>query len=48
MHFLIIIAIISGGVWLAIEYPNFRKALLITGAGFLVLCVGVALLLMAH
>lgn len=46
MHFLIGIAIISGGIWLAIEFPNFRKALLITGIGFLILCIGAAALLM--
>lgn len=42
MHFLIGIAIIAGAIWLAIEFPNFRKALLITGIGFALFCVWVA------
>jgi hypothetical protein len=31
MHFLIGTAVVAGAVWLAIEFPKFRKALLITG-----------------
>lgn len=48
MHFLIGIAIIVGGIWGAIEFPNFRKALLITAAGFALFCVWIAWFLTSH
>lgn len=42
MHFLIGIAFVAGAIWLAIEFPKFRKALLITGIGLALFCVWVA------
>lgn len=48
MHFLIGLGIVAGGIWLAIKYSNFRKALLITGAGFAVFCVWIAWFLTSH
>lgn len=48
MYFLIVIAIIAGGIWLAIEFQNFRKALLITGAGLLLLAGVCVYAIMRH
>lgn len=42
MHFLIGIAVIAGGIWGAIEFPNFRNALLIMGIGFGAFCIWIA------
>jgi hypothetical protein len=42
MHFLIGAVVIAGAIWLAIEFPKFRKALLIMGVGFAVFCAWVA------
>lgn len=48
MHFLIGLLIIAGAIWAAIEYPRFRKALLITGIGFVLFCVWIAWFLTSH
>lgn len=48
MHFLLGIAAVSGAIWLAIEFPKFRKALVITGIGFALFCVWAAWLLTAR
>lgn len=47
MHIPIAFIILAGVIWLAIEQPKFRKALLITCGIFAALVAGAAALLMA-